>query len=120
MRTSRASVGGGDGVAGSVSWDTAVVEVKITRTGPAILQALEEVSPAEAETFATEYRAAPGAAAASLDLSEADRVLSRWWGIAYLRLNPLTEQEQDFIRRFKAGEDVGWASPQDWLASQGR
>ena len=68
-----------------------VVQVKVARTGPAILQALRDVAPGEAETFAGEYRAALRRAAASLDVSEAEQVLTRWWGVAYLRLNPPTE-----------------------------
>lgn len=39
-------------------------------------------SPAEAETFQQEYRAALTQAAATLDLSGADTVLTHWWGIA--------------------------------------
>lgn len=97
-----------------------VVEVRVARTGPAILQALQDVAPGEAETFAEEYRAALRRAAASLDVSEAEQVLTRWWGVAYLRLNPPTEEERDLVRRLEAGEDVGWASPQEWLAANGR
>jgi hypothetical protein len=93
-----------------------VVEPTVARTGPAILQALQDVAPGEAETFADEYGAALRRAAASLDVSEAEEVLTRWWGVAYLRLNPPTEEERDLVRRLEAGEAVGWASPQDWLA----
>ncbi len=95
-----------------------VVEVKVARTGPAILQVLEEVSPGEAEAFAGEHGAALRRAGVSLDLSESEQILTRWWGIAYLRLNPPTEEERDLVRRLEAGEDVGWASPQAWLAAQ--
>jgi hypothetical protein len=59
-------------------------------------------------------------ASATFDLSPVNRVVNRWWGIAYLRLNPPTAKEQDAIRRLHAGEDVGWASPQESLAAQGR
>jgi hypothetical protein len=97
-----------------------VVEVRVARTGPAILQALQDAAPNEAQVFAAEYRAALGRAATSLDLSESGQVLDRWWGIAYLRLNPPTEEERELIRRVDAGEDVGWASPQDWLSANDR
>jgi hypothetical protein len=97
-----------------------VVEAKVARTGPAIRQALQDVAPGEAETFAGEYGAALRGAAASLDVSEAEEVLTRWWEVAYLRLNPPTEEEREFVRRLEAGEDVGWASPQDWLAANRR
>lgn len=96
------------------------VDVRVERTGQAVLRALEEVAPSQAETFRREYRAALAEAAESLDLAKADAVLSRWWGIAYLRLNPPTAEEQDLVRRLQAGEDVGWSSPQEWLAARGR
>ena len=97
-----------------------VVEAKVARTGPAILEVLQDVAPGEAGTFEGEYRAALRRAAVSLDVSEAEQVLTRWWGVAYLRLNPPTEEERDLVRRLEVGEDVGWASPQEWLAANGR
>ena len=96
------------------------VETKVARTGPAILDVLEETAPEEAQTFAAEYRQALVRAAESLDLSECDQVLNRWWSIAFLRLNPPTDEEQEIIRRLDAGEDAGWSSPQEWLATHGR
>lgn len=96
------------------------VDVKVERFGPAILRVLHEVAPGEAGLFAAEYREALNRAASSFDLSESERVLNRWWGIAHLRMNPPTEQEEDAVRRLDAGEDVGWSSPQEWLAAQGR
>lgn len=97
-----------------------VVEVRVARTGPAILRALQDAAPNEAQAFVAEYRAALGRAATSLDLTESEQVLDRWWGIAYLRLNPPTEEERAVVRRVDAGEDVGWASPQEWLSVNGR
>lgn len=94
--------------------------MKVARTGPAIVEALQDMAPQEAEQFAAEYRAALGRAATSLDLTESEQVLDRWWGVAYLRLNPPTDQERDLVRRIDAGEEVGWASPQEWLAATGR
>lgn len=70
--------------------------------------------------FAAEYRGALNRAAASLDLTESERVLNRWWGTAYLRLNPPTDDERELVRRLHAGEDVGWASPQEYVAARGR
>ncbi|WP_375429725.1 DUF6247 family protein [uncultured Friedmanniella sp.] len=80
---------------------------KIARTGQDISAALRELSPEEAPEFEREYREALVRAADTLDLTESESVLTRWWGIAALRANPLTEEEVDLVRRFRAGEDVG-------------
>ena len=100
--------------------DRVSVDVTVQRSGAAILQALQDVSVDEAEVFSGEYRAALQRAASTFDLSESERVLDRWWGIAHLRLNPATEEEDDLVRRLHAGEDVGWSSPQERMAAQGR
>ena len=71
------------------------VAVTVDRSGPAVLEALRALSPDEAEAFQSEYRATLGRASDSLDLAEAERVLTHWWGIASLRLNPLTEPERE-------------------------
>jgi len=94
--------------------------VKVERSGAAILLTLQEVSAGEADQFADEYRAALQRAASTFDLSESERVLDRWWGIAHLRLNPPIEEERDLVRRLRAGEDVGWSSPQERSAAHGR
>jgi hypothetical protein len=96
------------------------VTVKVKRSGLAVLEALREVSPAEAAAFESEYRAALARASESLDLGEAEHVLTHWWGIVSLRLNPLTESERDLVRRFHAGEDVGWSSPEEYRAATDR
>jgi hypothetical protein len=96
------------------------VEMKVARTGPAILDALQEAAPDEAPVFAAEYRDALRRAASSLDLSESDQVLNRWWGIAYLRLNPPSDEDREIGRRLDAGEDVGWPTPGEWVAARGR
>lgn len=83
-----------------------------------MLEVLREVSPPDATAFEAEYRAALRQAADSLDLSKADRVLTHWWGIAYLRLEPVTEHERDLVRRIDAGEDVGWASPEEYRTAK--
>lgn len=88
-----------------------VVTTKITRSGQAISAALQELSPEEAAQFNREYREALVRAADTFDLTGAETVLTRWWGIATLRANPLTEEEHDLIRRLHAGEDVGRPSP---------
>ncbi|GAA1436003.1 hypothetical protein GCM10009616_34720 [Microlunatus lacustris] len=88
-----------------------VATTKIARSGQAISNALRDLSPHEADEFDQEYRDALVRAADTFDLTEAETTLTRWWGIANLRANPLTEAEHDLIRRFHAGEDVGRPSP---------
>lgn len=88
-----------------------VVTTKIARSGRDISAALHELSPHEATEFDQQYREALARAADTFDLTEAETVLTRWWGIATLRANPLTEEEHDLMRRFHAGEDVGRPSP---------
>lgn len=88
------------------------VTIKIARSGAGILEALGQVSPAEAVEFEREYRQALSAAAQSLETAQAERVLNKWWGVAHLRHNPTTADESDLIRRLDAGEDVGLPSPQ--------
>jgi len=94
------------------------VSARVERSGQAILTVLREVAPADAETFAAEYRAALQQAATSFDLTESELVLDRWWGIAYLRSNPPTDEERELVRRLRAGEDVGWSSPEEYRAAR--
>jgi hypothetical protein len=96
------------------------VDVRVERSAPAILQVLREVAPAEAALFEGDFRDALHQASTTFDLSPVNRVVNRWWGIAYLRLNPPTTEEREAVRRLRAGEDVGWASPHERLAAQGR
>ena len=71
------------------------VAMTVDRSGPAVLEALRALSPGEADVFEAEYRATLARAAESLDLGEAERVLTHWWGIVSLRLNPLTDSERE-------------------------
>ena len=90
-----------------------VATTKIARSGSAVRSALTDLSPEEAHLFEREFHEALSRAAATFDLAEAETVLTRWWGIANLRANPLTDHEQHLIARLHAGEDVGWSSPAD-------
>lgn len=83
-----------------------VTMTRIERSGPAVQAALLESSPDEAAQFATEYRTAINDAANTLDLSESEAVLTKWWGIATIRANPLTAREQEIVRAVRAGEDL--------------
>lgn len=52
------------------------VNVKVERSGRAILDGLREASPSEAATFEAEYSAALRRAAATFDLSESEQLES--------------------------------------------
>lgn len=87
------------------------VPITVDRSGPAIRAFLAELSPLEAVRFEREFADALSRAAKSLDLSEADALLTRWWGVATIRANPLTDHEQQLLHRMRSGEPVGWDSP---------
>ncbi len=95
------------------------VMTTIQRSGRAVHQALADLSPEEAGRFHDEYRDALTRAADSFDLSDAEAVLTRWWGIAHIRANPLTDDEHQLVERFRTGEDVGWPSLAAYLAAKG-
>ena len=80
---------------------------KIERSGPAIRAALAQASPDECAQFETEFAAALDQASAQMDLAPADEVLDRWWGIAAIRVNPLTEAERDQVAPARAGDITG-------------
>lgn len=79
----------------------------VERSGPAIRAVLAEVSPEECGQFETEFTAAIARAGAQLDLAEAEALLDRWWGIAVIRANPLSESEQAQLARARAGDLTG-------------
>ncbi|MGH3865833.1 MAG: hypothetical protein ACRDQ4_06765 [Pseudonocardiaceae bacterium] len=60
----------------------AAATTKMERSGPAIRAILTAASPAEA-------------------------VLGRWWAIAAIRANPLSEQEQAQLARARTGDFTG-------------
>lgn len=95
------------------------VTTTIERSGRAVREILADLSPAEADLFHREYRDALTKAAETFDLTEAESVLTRWWGIAHIRANPLTDDEQQLVERMRAGDDVGWSSPTARLAARG-
>lgn len=80
---------------------------RVERSGPAIRAVLAEVSPDECARFETEFTAAIARAGRQLDLTEAESVLDRWWGIAAIRANPLSEVEQTQLARARAGDVAG-------------
>ena len=94
--------------AGRVDTEPMTAATKIERSGPAIRAALAELSPAECEEFEAEFRRALAHADADFDLGPVDAVLDRWWGIAAMCANPLTEQECELVGQARAGVDTGW------------
>lgn len=78
---------------------------RIERSGPAIRAVLAEVSPDECTRFEAEFAQALAWAGAEFDLARAEAVLDRWWGIAVIRANPLSEEEQAQLARAR-GEGV--------------
>lgn len=83
---------------------------KIERSGPAIRAALAEFAPAECEQFEAAFRQAVARAGEQFDLAPVAAVLDRWWRIAAIRANPLSEQEQELVARARAGGDSGWVA----------
>ena len=76
---------------------------RIERSGPAIRAVLADVSPDECAQFEVEFAQALARAGAQFDLTPAEAVLDRWWGIAVIRANPLSEQEQTQLARAREG-----------------
>ena len=80
---------------------------KLERSGPAIRAALAEASPDDCAQFEAEFAAALDQASAEMDLAPAEEVLDRWWAIAAIWVNPLTEAERDQVARARAGDSRG-------------
>lgn len=81
--------------------------MKVERSGPAIRAALAELAPDECAAFEAELRHTIVGASETFDLAPAEAVLDRWWGIAVIRANPLSEQEQAQVARARAGDFTG-------------
>lgn len=81
--------------------------IKIARSRPSIRAALAELSPAECQRFETEFQQAAQQAGEQVDLTPLDSVLDRWAGRATILANPLSEQEQELLARFRDGDDRG-------------
>lgn len=77
--------------------------IRIERSGPAIRAALASASPPDCAQFEAEFAAAATAAATAYDLAPAEAVLDRWWGIATIRANPLSADEQAQLARAREG-----------------
>ena len=76
---------------------------RIERSGPAVRAALAQLSPEECAQFEAEFAQATARAGAECDLAPAQQVLDRWWGIAVIRANPLSDHEQAQLARAREG-----------------
>lgn len=83
---------------------------RIERSVPAIRAALDEVAPAQRQQFEAEFQQALVRAGERYDLAPVDAVVDRWWGIAAIRANPLTDRELELVARARAGDDTGWVT----------
>lgn len=92
---------------GRVDTERVTVATKIERSGPAIRTVLAELAPDECVQFEVEFQHAIARASETFDLARLDEVLDRWWGIAAIRANPLSEQEQAQVARARAGDFTG-------------
>ena len=63
----------------------------VERTGPAIRAALREAAPDELPDFEAEFHIALAEADNDFDVSRIDHVITHWWGIANVRLDPISE-----------------------------
>lgn len=89
--------------------------VRVDRTGPSIRAALAAASPDELPDFEAEFHIALAEADDDFDTSRIEQVLTRWWGVAHLRLNPPTAEERAVADMLGTG-DFGPA----WIAEQAR
>jgi hypothetical protein len=80
---------------------------KIERSAPAIRAVLAQVSPEECAQFEAGFAEGLARASAEFDLAPAEAVLDRWWGIAAIRVNPLSEQEAAQVAAARGGDFTG-------------
>ncbi|MEP9395148.1 DUF6247 family protein [Gordonia sp. VNK1] len=80
---------------------------QVDKTGPAIRAALKAASPDELPDFEAEFHAALAEAGGDFDTSRIERVLTHWWGIAHLRLNPIPADQRDAAEKAGAGDLAG-------------
>lgn len=73
------------------------------RSGPAIRALLAEVSPAKCAEFERDFAAAAEQAGRDVDIAPLDDVLDRWWRIAAVRGNRLTDIEGQWSTRQDPG-----------------
>ncbi|TEA06742.1 DUF6247 family protein [Mycobacteroides salmoniphilum] len=73
--------------------------------------ALAQTASDELSEFEAEFRIALAETDDDFDLERVDRVLNRWWGRAYLQLNPPTETGRAFVEQATRGNFRNLAAP---------
>lgn len=84
-----------------------VATTRVERSGPAIRAALAEFAPDECALFEAEFQQAMEWASETFELAPLNAVVDRWWGIAAIRANPLSELERAQVERAKTGDFTG-------------
>lgn len=87
---------------------TSTTSARIERSGRAIRAALAVVPPAECAQFESEFTQAAEVAVGQFDDAPLQAVLDRWWTVATVRANPLTDHEQQQLARARAGDFTGF------------
>jgi hypothetical protein len=77
------------------------------RSGPAVRAVLAELARNDLVEFEAEFRIALAEADEDFDLARVQAVIDKWWGCAYLRMYPPTEEERAVVARCAAGDDAG-------------
>ncbi|GAA4934970.1 hypothetical protein EV188_11225 [Actinomycetospora succinea] len=87
--------------------------ITVERSGPAIRAALAKHRPEEGAAFEAEFREALDRARDTFDLAPVEAVLDRWWGIAAIRANPLTDAEKEQVAGVGRGDVDGLLARDD-------
>lgn len=87
---------------------TSTTSNRVERSGPAIRATLAAVSPAECARFESEFTRAAEMAVEQFDDAPLQAVLDRWWTVATVRANPLSDHEQQQLARARAGDFTGF------------
>ena len=89
---------------------TTTAAMVVERTGPGIRAVLDERAPGERSRFEAELREALVRAGEDLDVARVQEVLTRWHARACVVANPLSEDEQEQVRRARGGDLSGLRS----------
>ncbi len=81
--------------------------VGVERTGPAIRAVLADLAPDDLVDFEAEFRCALAQADDDFDLDPVQAVITKWWGIAHLRIHPPTSEERAVVERVAEGNEAG-------------
>jgi hypothetical protein len=94
------------------------MSIGVQRSGPAIRKVLAELAPDELVDFEAEFRVALAETDDDFDLARVEAVITKWWGIAHLRLHPPTAGEMAAIQQANDGDFTGLyqeIEPGNWV-----